>query len=51
MLLANVEQTLDPVLDPVLDKAFQKKGKGYIVALADKECDVEPERSALKQTP
>jgi len=42
LLLAGVEETLDPVLDPILDKAFQKKGKNYIVALADKECDVEP---------
>jgi len=47
MLLANVEQTLDPVLDPVLDKAFQRKGKGFIVALADKECDVEPDKFKL----
>ena len=47
LLLSGVEETLDPVLDPILDKAFQKKGKGYIVALADKECDVEPENFKL----
>ena len=47
LLLANVEQELDPVLDPILDKEFQKKGKGYIVALADKECDIEPEKFKL----
>ncbi len=47
LLLANVENELDPVLDPVLDKAFQKKGKNYIIALADKECDVEPEKFKL----
>ena len=47
LLLAGVEETLDPVLDPILDKAFQKKGKGFIVALADKECDVEPENFKL----
>jgi dynein heavy chain len=47
LLLANVENELDPVLDPVLDKAFQRKGKGFIVALADKECDVEPEKFKL----
>eukprot|EP00960_Hanusia_phi_P069522 767109-Hanusia_phi.AAC.3 len=50
LLLANVEEELDPVLDPVLDKAFQRKGKGYIVALADKECDVEPEKFKLYVT-
>ena len=47
LLLSGVEETLDPVLDPILDKAFQKKGKGFIVALADKECDVEPENFKL----
>eukprot|EP00961_Rhodomonas_salina_P234379 3167702-Rhodomonas_salina.1 len=47
LLLANVEQELDPVLDPVLDKAFQRKGKGFIVALADKECDIEPDKFKL----
>ena len=47
LLLAGVEETLDPVLDPILDKAFQKKGKGFIVALADKECDVEPDNFKL----
>ena len=47
LLLANVENKLDPVLDPVLDKAFIKKGKNFIVALADKECDVEPEKFVL----
>jgi dynein heavy chain len=36
LLLANVENELDPVLDPVLDKSFIKKGKNFIVALADK---------------
>ena len=35
------------MLDPILDKAFQKKGKGYIVALADKECDIEPDKFKL----
>jgi dynein heavy chain len=32
---------------PVLDKSFIKKGKNFIVALADKECDVEPEKFLL----
>jgi dynein heavy chain len=40
LLLANVENELDPVLDPVLDKLFIKKGKGAVVQLGDKECDV-----------
>jgi len=47
LLLANVENELDPVLDPVLDKAFIKKGKNFIVQLADKECDVEPDKFLL----
>ena len=47
MLLANVENELDPVLDPVLDKAFIKKGKNYIIALSDKECDVDPDKFSL----
>eukprot|EP00961_Rhodomonas_salina_P154836 2085657-Rhodomonas_salina.1 len=36
LLLANVENELDPVLDPILDKSFIRKGKTFIVALADK---------------
>ena len=47
LLLANVENELDPVLDPVLDKAFIKKGKNFIVALSDKECDIDPEKFSL----
>ena len=42
MLIENIEETLDPVLDPVLDRAFIKKGKGYMVQLADKEVDFTP---------
>lgn len=47
LLLANVENELDPVLDPILDKSFIRKGKTFIVALADKECDIEPEKFTL----
>jgi len=47
LLLANVENELDPVLDPVLDKSFIKKGRNYIVALADKECDIDPDKFSL----
>ena len=39
MLVANIEEELDPVLDPVLEKRFIKSGKGYKIALADKEVD------------
>jgi len=50
LLLANVEEELDPVLDPVLDKLFIKKGKGCVVQLGDKECDVEPDSFQLTIT-
>eukprot|EP00959_Pyramimonas_sp_CCMP1952_P413577 8666039-Pyramimonas_sp.AAC.1 len=39
MLVENIEETLDPVLDPVLEKRFVRKGKGFIIQLADKEVD------------
>ena len=42
MLIENIEEVLDPVLDPVLEKRAIKKGKGYMIALADKECDFTP---------
>ena len=42
MLIENIEETLDPVLDPVLDRAFIKKGKGFMIQLADKEVDFTP---------
>lgn len=47
LLLANVENELDPVLDPVLDKSFIRKGKNFIVAMADKECDIDPHKFSL----
>ena len=50
LLLSNVEEDLDPVLDAVLDKLFLKKGKGCVVLLGDKECDVEPETFQLTIT-
>ena len=50
LLLANVEEDLDPMLDAVLDKLFLKKGKGCVVLLGDKECDVEPETFQLTIT-
>ncbi len=33
------QEELDPVLDPVLERRLIKKGKSYIIALADKEVD------------
>lgn len=39
MLIENIEEELDPVLDPILEKQMAKKGKGYVIALADKEVD------------
>ena len=50
LLLANVEEELDPVLDPVLDKLFIRKGKGFVVQLGDKECDVEVDTFQLTIT-
>ena len=50
LLLANVQEELDPVLDPVLDKLFIRKGKQCVVQLGDKECDVEPENFQLTIT-
>lgn len=37
LLIENIEEELDPVLDPVLERRYVKKGRGYTVALADKE--------------
>ena len=39
MLIENLEEEVDPVLDPVLNKAFVKSGRGWKIALADKEVD------------
>ena len=47
LLIANVEEELDPVLDTILDKMFVKKGKQVVITLGEKECDVDPERFTL----
>mmetsp|Transcript_5388 Transcript_5388/g.12712 ORF Transcript_5388/g.12712 Transcript_5388/m.12712 type:complete len:4322 (-) Transcript_5388:507-13472(-) len=39
MLIENIEEELDPVLDPVLERRVIKKGKTYVLPLADKEVD------------
>eukprot|EP00217_Crustomastix_stigmatica_P013603 CAMPEP_0183798542 /NCGR_PEP_ID=MMETSP0803_2-20130417/19119_1 /TAXON_ID=195967 /ORGANISM="Crustomastix stigmata, Strain CCMP3273" /LENGTH=4519 /DNA_ID=CAMNT_0026043227 /DNA_START=42 /DNA_END=13598 /DNA_ORIENTATION=- len=43
MIIENIEEELDPVLDPVLEKRYIKKGKGFMIALADKEVDYSEE--------
>jgi dynein heavy chain, axonemal len=42
LLIENIEEDLDPVLDPVLAKRVIKKGRSYILPLADKEVDFDP---------
>lgn len=37
LLIENIEEELDPVLDPVLEKRLVKKGKSWVLQLADKE--------------
>lgn len=39
LLIENIEEELDPLLDPVLERRLIKKGKTYVVPLADKEVD------------
>ncbi|KAK9865923.1 hypothetical protein WJX84_001850 [Apatococcus fuscideae] len=39
MLIENIEEELDPMLDPVLEKRLIKKGKSFIMPMADKEVD------------
>ena len=41
LLIENIEEELDPVLDPVLERRYVKKGRGFTVALADKEVSIE----------
>jgi hypothetical protein len=37
LLVENIEEELDPVLDPVLERRLVKKGKSWVLQLADKE--------------
>lgn len=39
MLIENIEEELDPVLDPVLERRLIRKGKLFVIPLADKEVD------------
>ena len=40
MLIENIEEELDPMLDPVLEKRLIKKGKSFIMPMADKEASL-----------
>jgi dynein heavy chain, axonemal len=42
LMIENIEEDLDPVLDPILEKRVIKKGRCYIMPLADKEVDFDP---------
>lgn len=37
LLIENIEEELDPVLDPVLERRLVRKGKSWVLQLADKE--------------
>jgi len=39
LLIENIEEDVDPLMDPILEKAIVKQGKGWKIALADKELD------------
>ena len=39
LLIENIEEEVDPLMDPILEKAIVKQGKGWKIALADKELD------------
>jgi dynein heavy chain len=39
LLLEKVDCELDPIVTPVLEKNVQKSGRGFKIALADKECE------------
>ncbi|PNH08753.1 Dynein gamma chain, flagellar outer arm [Tetrabaena socialis] len=39
LLIENIEEELDPLLDPVLERRLIKKGKTFVIPLADKEVD------------
>jgi dynein heavy chain len=39
LLIENIEEELDPLLDPVLERRVVKKGKSWLIQLADKEVD------------
>ena len=47
LLIENIEEELDPVLDPVLERRYVKKGRGFTVALADKEVSFEHDHRVL----
>lgn len=41
LLIENIEEELDPVLDAVLERRLVKKGKSWVLQLADKEVRAE----------
>lgn len=42
LLIENIEEELDPVLDPVLERRLVKKGRSWVLQLADKEVRQSP---------
>ncbi|GBG33121.1 Dynein heavy chain 5, axonemal [Hondaea fermentalgiana] len=47
LIVAGVEEDLDPMLDPVLEKEVVRKGKSLYINVADKACAFHPEFTAF----
>jgi dynein heavy chain len=39
LLVAGVEEEIDPMLDPVMNKEITKRGRSKFIVVADKQCD------------
>jgi dynein heavy chain len=39
VMIENIENEVDPMLDPLLEKQFIKKGRNFIIKLADQDLD------------
>jgi len=42
VMIENIENEVDPMLDPLLEKQFIKKGRNFIIKLADQDLDYDP---------